>query len=125
MKLIWAATLFLGACGDETVTAYADMDSFVLTSINGTPFEASATLNVGDAGRISGTAPCNSYNAAQTAPYPWFALGPIAATRRACPDLAAESAYFETLSQMTNVEVVGSVLILRNDTGAEMVFDAP
>ncbi len=124
MKTLWAASLLLAACGDETVTGFADTTLFVLSTIDGRAFEASATLDIATSGQISGTGPCNSYRATQSAPYPWVDIGPIAATRRACPDLDTEQQFFETLSQMTNVEVLGDVLILRNDAGAEMVFEA-
>ena len=46
----------------------------------------------------------------------------VAATKRACPDLAAENAYFTALQSMTLSEVLGNVLILSNDAGDEMVF---
>ena len=55
-------------------------------------------------------------------PYPWIKIENIAATKRACPDLAAESAYFTSLQAMTLSEVLGDVLILSNDEGDEMVF---
>ena len=118
--------LALQACGpDETIAGYTDSTAvFVLQSIDGSDFDATATLFLGDTGRLSGNGPCNSFFADQTAPYPWFDAGPIAATRRACPALAAEGIYFEALSQMTISEVLNDVLILSNDAGREMVFQA-
>ncbi|MGR3291722.1 MAG: META domain-containing protein, partial [Paracoccaceae bacterium] len=75
-------------------------------------------------GRIAGKGPCNSYSASQNAPYPWLELGLIAATRAACPDLAAEREFFQALGGMTQIEVLGDLLILRNDAGDEMIFRA-
>ncbi len=125
------ATLVAGVLGlmgcetDETVAAFAgDATVFALQSLDGAPFPASATLDVGTPGQITGDAPCNSYSADQSAPYPWFAVGPIAATRRACSDLAAETTFFDALAAMTLVEVVGETLILSNTDGGEMVFQA-
>lgn len=117
----------LTACeqADETVTAYAPHDGvYALVSLNGADFAAKATIDLRTAGNISGQAPCNSYNASQSAPYPWITLGPIAATRRACPDLADESRYLEALAAMTQVEASGDTLILSNDDGTELVFQA-
>ena len=74
--------------------------------------------------RPSGEAPCNAWSATQSAPYPWFALGPIATTRRACPELAAEQTFLTTLAAMTLAEAQGPVLILSSDEGLEMVFRA-
>ena len=122
---LWPAFLALAACGDETVTAYSTESVFALVSVNGAPFQTSASIDIGVAGEITGSAPCNSYRAKQTAPYPWFEIGPIAATKRACPDLEAEAIYFETLGRMTIVEVSGSTLILTNDANEEMLFQAP
>jgi len=109
------------ACKDETVSAYAP-GVYALEEIDGAPFEASATLDLTEPGRISGQAPCNSYSATQEAPYPWFEPGPIAATRRACIHMTGEAEFFEALGEMTLAEGSGPVLILSNDAGREMVF---
>lgn len=128
MRLAGASLLlsFLAACQpDETVTKYLQgSETFVLQSINGAPFKAAASIHLGEAGKVSGQAPCNSYFAEQSAPYPWFELGPIAATKRACPDLDAEQAFFDALAMASLVEVSGPILILSNDQDLEMVFQA-
>ncbi|AXI45068.1 META domain-containing protein [Sulfitobacter sp. SK012] len=122
--LISAAVL--GACqGDETVRAYgADDQIWTLTELNGEPFNAKATLLFPEPGSIAGDAPCNSYTATMSAPYPWFEAGPIAATRRACPDLATESVFLAALSAASLSEVAGDTLILSNPDGLSMVFTA-
>lgn len=56
------------------------------------------------------------------APYPWIELGPIAVTRRACPELAMEQQFFSALGRVSLAEVNGSVLILSGET--TMVFEA-
>ena len=124
LALAALAALSLAACrGDETVRAYGAADQvWTLSEIDGTPFDASATLTFPDAGRIAGAAPCNRYSADMTVPYPWFEAGPIAATRRACPELAAETAFLTALGQATLAEVAGETLILSNPEGLNMVF---
>ena len=115
--------LFLSACKDETISGYADTGaSWSLVEVDGVAFQAKATLGFPEKGRIVGNGPCNSYSAAQSAPYPWFDTGPIAATRRACPDLPSETTFFDALAQMSIVEVSGNTLILSNEDGREMVF---
>lgn len=116
----------LSACGpDETLTGYGSPDAvYVLRSMDDTPFAARATLLLVAPEQISGQAPCNSYTAPQRVPYPWFEAGPIAATRMACPDLAAEAAFLAALAEMQFAEVLGDTLILSNDGGREMVFQA-
>lgn len=110
---------------DETVAGFADPGAvYVLQELNGAPVAARATITFPEPGRIAGEGPCNGYSATQGVPYPWFKAGPIAATRRACPDLPLETAFFETLAAATLVEVAGPVLILSNDDGVQMVFQA-
>ncbi|MEM6728307.1 MAG: META domain-containing protein [Pseudomonadota bacterium] len=113
-----------GCGGDETISGYADRDTtWRLTELDGAAFPARATLRFPEEGQMSGSGPCNSFSAAQTAPYPWFESGPIAATRRACPELQEEGAFFTALGEMQIAEVSGSVLILSNEAGRSMVFE--
>ena len=110
---------------DETIAGYGAAERvWVLTELDGAAFAAKATLQFPEPGRIAGDAPCNKYSGAMTAPYPWFEAGQMAVTRMACPDLVAESAFFEALSDMTQSEVSGDTLILTNEDGREMVFKA-
>ena len=122
------ATLLLlaTACsGDETVRAYGAADRvWTLASLDGQPFAATATLTFPEPGQIAGQAPCNRYSGAMKAPYPWFDAGPLAATRMACPDLQAETAFFAALDAMTQAEVLDDTLVLSTDDGREMVFIA-
>ncbi len=110
---------------DETVAAYGASDrTWVLQEIDGQPFESSALLQFPEDGRIAGNGPCNSYSGTLNAPYPWFEIQDLTATRAACSGLEAEGIYFAALLAMTQSEVSGGVLILRNDAGHEMVFKA-
>lgn len=42
----------------------------------------------------------------------------------ACPDLPLETAFLSALGEMTLAEAVGTTLILSNDAGRKMVFEA-
>lgn len=120
---ILAALLAIPACADETISAYARPGAtYRLTHLDGATFPATATIEFPEKGVARGTGPCNLWSAEQTVPYPWIALGPIAATRRACPDLDAEHAFFDALPQMTVAVAENGVLTLSNDEGREMVF---
>lgn len=120
------ALLATAACyPDETVSGYGAADRvWELKEIDGKAFSERATLRFPEQGRIAGEAPCNSFGAEQSAPYPWFKTGPIVATRMACAALPAEARFLESLEAMTLAEVAGDVLILSNDAGREMVFHA-
>ena len=90
---------------DETALApdFSKMD-WVLTMIDDKPAAFSATLNLGEAGRAVGQAPCNRYSATVTRAGTAFKFGPIAATRMACAQLEEETAFFELLSNVTSAE---------------------
>ena len=125
-RLALLAVLLLAQCGpDETISGYADPGAvYVLEEIDDAPFPARATISFPEEGRVAGDAPCNAYLGKQTAPYPWFEIGQIAATERACADLAAERDFLSALPEMSLAEVQGGILILSNDDGREMVFRA-
>ena len=93
-----------------------------LIDLNDKPYEAQATLEFPEIGRIQGQAPCNRFFGEMWAAYPWFKLDGVAATRRACPDLEAESLFFTTLQQMSLAEHAEGYLILTGDDGQVMVF---
>ena len=125
LALVFLLSLLLSACfSDETVSGYGGDRLWTLTEVDGNPFDARATIRFGEDGKVSGQAPCNRYFSTQSAPYPWLELGPIGATKMACPNLAAESDYFDALAAMTLVEVTGDVMILSNEDGRKMVFSA-
>ena len=110
---------------DETLAGYGAADRvWVLAELDGAAFAAKATMQFPEPGKITGDAPCNRYSGAMTAPYPWFDAQGLAVTRMACPDLAAESAFFGALSEMTQSEVSDNTLILTNEAGQEMLFKA-
>ncbi|MEE9388071.1 MAG: META domain-containing protein [Paracoccaceae bacterium] len=123
-RLFLTIPFLLAAClNDETVSGFADTQAtYHLEEMNGVAFGARATISFPEQGLIRGRAPCNSYSAEQRAPYPWLEMGPIAATRALCADFPAETRFFNALTAMTQIEVLGDLLILRSDTGAEMVF---
>lgn len=122
MRYVLVLSFLTVGCADETISGYADRDGiYRLVELDGTAFESRATISFPEKGRIVGSGPCNAYSAAQTAPYPWIEIGPVVATRRACPDLEAEQRFFSALSASSLAEVTGSVLILSGDV--EMVFE--
>lgn len=119
------ALLALTACEpDEGISKFADADqTYVLQTLNDVPFAAYATISFSP-GHVAGTGPCNAFSTTQTAPYPWFDIGPILTTRMACPDLEAETVFFATLDRVTQSEVLEGTIILSNTDGDEMVFQA-
>lgn len=117
------AALTLAGCKDETISGFADREIvWKLQELDRQPFDASATISFPEPGVIKGHAPCNLYSGEQKAPYPWFEVGPIAATQIACDALDAENDFFAALKQMRQIEAVGDTLIMSNEAGRQMVF---
>lgn len=109
---------------DKTGAGFGAALTWRLTELAGQPLSGGVTLSFAPADRIAGKAPCNRYAASMTAPYPAFKTGPILSTKMACPNLAEEDAFFTALAAMSQAEVSGDTLILRDDTGTEMRFKA-
>ena len=125
MGLGLSALIALFSCGDETLSGYGASETrWVLKEIDGETFEAKAILEFPEEGALRGEAPCNTFQGEQTVPYPWFKIEKMAVTRMACPDLQAETAFFEALQAMTLAEVGTDTLFLSNDDGRKMVFRA-
>ena len=126
LRVLLFLPLLLAACPkDESISTYADPGAvYHLVEIGGEAFAAGATIAFSEPGAVTGDGPCNSYTARQSVPYPWIRIEDIVATRRACPELATEAAFFAALQSMTLAEASGPVLILSNDDGVEMVFRA-
>ncbi len=126
MRIIFAflIPLALTACKyDESISGYTDAGaSWALVELDGKPFAARATITFPSKGKVTGQAPCNTYASTQTAPLPWFELGPIISTKMACDDLAAEQQFFDALATMTLAETLANTMILTSDGGREMVF---
>ncbi|MEM7438119.1 MAG: META domain-containing protein [Pseudomonadota bacterium] len=118
------ANLSLASCGpDETISGQvAPEEVFVLERLAGTPVTTRITITFPEKGQVAGQAPCNRYFAAQKAPLPWFELGPIGATKRACPELKLEARYLRLLATMSLIERAGDVLILNNDADQMLEF---
>ncbi len=95
--------------------------TWVLSSINGKPAAADATLMIDENLRGTGTGGCNTWSAAL---YPirgkQLAMGPIAMTKKSCPAaiMAFERAYLTVLATRPTWDLAGSVLTVKSKAGA-------
>jgi heat shock protein HslJ len=101
--------------------ARAEVGDWVLTHVDGAAVGYSATLNLSQAGQITGQAPCNRYFADVTLDGAAFTLGPIGATKMACAQMADEADFFSLLGAVQMIEQAADRLVLRGAT-SEMVF---
>lgn len=122
--LVVASAFFLAACGrDESIYSYGGYGGeWVLQTLNGASYDADARLAFGANGRVTGTAPCNGFSMRQSVPYPWIKFGPIAVTRKACPELQAEQEFLAVLQRITLGIIKDDVLTLSNDDGDKMIL---
>lgn len=123
-KFALILTLALTGClKDETISGRtAPSDVWVLSLIGEATVTERITIRFPEQGRVTGEAPCNSYFAEQSAPLPWIDLGPIGATRRACPTLELETRYFGLLERMALVETLGDTLLMTADDGMTLTY---
>lgn len=123
-SLVILLPLLLSFCQkDETISAFVPPQSiWSLVELNNQAFLETTTISFPEPGSVTGKGPCNSYSTTQTAPYPWFEITGIQATKMGCPSLAIEQNYFETLKNATFAETSGDTLILSNDSGPLLVF---
>lgn len=121
LALSLAAPLVLAACVDAPP---ARPHPWKLVSMGGQSFDAPATFQL-DAGgsRASGMAPCNSWSGRIVSePFPLWAIRDVTATEMACPDLAAEQAFFAGLARSTRMAVGADHLTLSDRMGFTMEF---
>ena len=123
------AALALAACVTPALSEdeIAGVD-WLLVGLEGQTVDWAASLRI-EGDKLSGKAPCNRWFGTNAAALPAVAIQGIGATKMACPDLAAESAYFETLQAMQAVEADQERLFLIGPEGRTMEFardaDAP
>jgi len=116
------AALALAACVTPALSEdeIAGVD-WHLVGLEGQTVGWSASLRI-DGDKLSGKAPCNRWFATNAAALPAVVIQGIGATKMACPDLAAESAYFEALQAMQRAELDQGHLYLIGPEGRVMEF---
>lgn len=121
-----AAATLLAAC----VTPAVSQDSRVgtgewhLIAVGGEAVDWTASIAFAADGTVSGQAPCNRWFGTNAVPLPGVQIDGIGATKMACPDLAAEAAWFETLGQVRQAEVDQGHLFLIGREGLVVEFVA-
>ncbi|WP_196941864.1 META domain-containing protein [Pseudooceanicola algae] len=94
----------LSACREET--PIDPETTWQLHSLNGAtvPDAGRATLIIAEEGRLHGVAPCNNYGGSWTGVGQDFRIYGVFSTRKGCPDLPAETAFFAALNRVTTVD---------------------
>lgn len=127
LTLFLTAALFgLVECSkDETVSAFVpDGKTWYAISMKGRPTTTEIYVEFPEEGVIRGKGPCNTFSATQTEPYPWFKAENIVATKAACRGIQEEQIFFIRLGMVTEIEVAGTVMIMTDKDGDEIVFES-
>ncbi len=98
-------------------SATAPQEIWLLASIDGAAFPATATLGI-DGTQIVGHGPCNTY----TGTVNGMSISNIVATKMACPDLTAEGLYLGLLGGVTAVAETRNTLTLTSGS-SRLVFN--
>lgn len=110
---------------DETVRRYGGADrTWILVEMGEKPLGGEITLTFPKRHRLAGEAPCNRFNTTNITPYPWFDAGPITSTRRSCPEMDTERAFFSALETATIAVVEGDTLTFSSEEETLLVFKA-
>lgn len=78
-------------------------NSFTLISVQGQPAPYAVHISFAE-GRVTGQGPCNRFFGALTYDATQFRIENLGSTRMACPDLAAEAAFFALLDKVRQAD---------------------
>lgn len=122
LPVLLCAALSLAACVTPALSddEIAGID-WHLVGIEGQDVDWTASLRF-DGDKVSGKAPCNRWFGTNAAVFPDVAITTIGATKMACPDLAAESAFFEAMQAMQRAELDQGHLFLIGPEGRLVEF---
>lgn len=118
VALALTAAAALAACGPTP--------SSTATSQGGIPFGPYYMVGIGkdatpqrnstlviSGSQLTGTGPCNSFTATNSAEWPQMAVTNFVSTRMTCRDQALENQYFGALAGATQAEFNGGVLVIK------------
>lgn len=98
--------------------------TWVLDRLAGEPVTVPVTASF-DAAQVSGVAPCNNFVGNYRRDGDRLSIGPVAATRRACPALDLENRFLTALGNTASVAFTAAQMELRGADGQPlMVFVA-
>lgn len=122
------ATVFLMGCGSsEVIKKTLDMNAWEVVQIGAKSLEDMdsdqlPTMAFDMAkGQISGSTGCNSYSGSFSADEFGTEIGPVAATKKACPDMKIETMFLEALGNVARIDMGDDMIRLFNASGVEVM----
>jgi len=114
--LMTMMALALMACGSSKVMKTIDSVQWQVTQIGAKdltqiPDDERPTMNFdADNMRVSGSSGCNTYSGGYTLAEDLITFGPMAVTKKACPDMSIEDAFTNAAQKATRMEIKGALL---------------
>ena len=71
--------------------------------------------------QVAGTTGCNSYSGSYSMDEFGVEIGPVAATKKACPDMTTEDIFLKALSNVARIDQGDDVLRLFDASGVEVM----
>jgi heat shock protein HslJ len=121
MRLPLLSVAALAACVNPALSEDISGIDWHLVGLEGQEVPWEALLRFDD-DKVTGKAPCNRFFGTNTATLPDVSISALGATKMACPDLAAEAAFFEALQAMQRAELDQGHLFLIGPEGRIMEF---
>ncbi len=93
-----------------------------LAEINGALYTSATSLTFPNPGEMAGRGPCNSFQGRIDGGAEDFRIVDLRVTRQTCVGQANETAFFDTLNDMTRIEMEEAMLVMHGADGIRMVF---
>jgi heat shock protein HslJ len=137
LPLVLVASAFSACGGDDDGTGSSDGGTQDPAALEGESWILTQMLTAGgqtqivdvgvnasfDGSTISGNAGCNSYSASYEADGSQISFGPIAATKRICPEdeQSTEDRYLQLLAEIGSYEVSGRAMSMNEKDGTPVL----
>jgi heat shock protein HslJ len=121
MRLSVLSFAALAACVTPALSDEIQGVDWHLVGLEGQEVAWNASLRL-DGNKVTGKAPCNRFFGTNAADLPAVSVTALGATKMACPDLAAEDAFFAALQAMQRAELDQGHLFLIGPEGRIMEF---
>ncbi|MBE3639706.1 META domain-containing protein [Mangrovicoccus algicola] len=118
MKHLIFLALLAAAPMAQAQPAVDENAEFLLTEMDGAPYEGRSTMVFPAEGRVAGQGPCNRFmGRAEWGEDGAASFGPLASTMMACPDLDREKALLHALGEVTRIEMTDDGFVLTTAAG--------
>lgn len=127
LAAVLAALLLVGCGSSEAVKKTLDMNTWEVIQIGAASLEDLSADQLPTMAfdlaksQISGSTGCNSYSGSFTSDDTGMKMGPMAVTKKACPDMTTEDQFLKALGTIARVDMDDDLLRAFNASGVEVL----